>query len=53
VRELEALLRRSGPGVGEILDVLGDAVTIRDRDTMVQSRVPIEELVDVVRDRVG
>ena len=30
--DLEALLRRSGPGFGEILDVLGDAVTIRDRD---------------------
>jgi glycyl-tRNA synthetase len=28
-----------------------NAVTIRDRDTMVQSRVPIEELVDVVRER--
>jgi glycyl-tRNA synthetase len=30
-----------------------NAVTIRDRDTMEQSRVPIEELVDVVRERVG
>ena len=29
------------------------AVTIRDRDTMTQSRVPIDELVDVVRERVG
>ncbi|HEV7808808.1 MAG TPA: SpoIIE family protein phosphatase [Solirubrobacteraceae bacterium] len=29
--DLEALLRRSGPGFGEILDVLGEAVTIRDR----------------------
>jgi glycyl-tRNA synthetase len=29
------------------------AVTIRERDTMQQSRVPIEELVDVVRERVG
>src|SRR6476646_1100822 len=35
-------------------DSLDDnAVTIRDRDTMEQSRVPIEELVDVVRERVG
>src|SRR3954462_13619431 len=34
-------------------DSLDDnAVTIRDRDTMEQSRVPIEELVDVVRDRL-
>jgi glycyl-tRNA synthetase len=29
------------------------SVTIRDRDTMEQSRVRIEELVDVVRERVG
>ncbi|MDX6682623.1 MAG: hypothetical protein QOG94_2662 [Solirubrobacteraceae bacterium] len=28
---MEALLRGSGPGFGEILDVLGEAVTIRDR----------------------
>jgi glycyl-tRNA synthetase len=30
-----------------------DAVTVRDRDTMAQSRVPIAELVDVVRDRLS
>ena len=30
-----------------------NAVTLRDRDTMDQSRVPIDELVDVVRERVG
>jgi glycyl-tRNA synthetase len=29
-----------------------NAVTVRDRDTMEQSRVPIDELVDVVRDRL-
>ena len=35
-------------------DSLDDnAVTIRDRDTMALSRVPIDELVDVVRERVG
>jgi PAS domain S-box-containing protein len=31
VGELEALLRSRGPGFGEILDALGEAVTIRDR----------------------
>jgi glycyl-tRNA synthetase len=30
-----------------------NGVTVRERDTMVQSRVPIAELVDVVRERVG
>ena len=30
-----------------------NAVTVRDRDTMDQSRVPIAELVDVVRDRLS
>ena len=28
-----------------------DAVTVRDRDTMEQVRVPIGDLVDVVRDK--
>ena len=30
-----------------------DAVTVRERDTMTQSRVPIAELVDAVRDRLS
>jgi PAS domain S-box-containing protein len=30
LRELEAQLRRTGPGFGQILDVLAEAVTIRD-----------------------
>jgi glycyl-tRNA synthetase len=30
-----------------------NAVTVRDRDTMSQSRVPIPELVDAVRDRLS
>lgn len=31
MRDLQALLNGRGPGVGEILDTLGEAVTIRDR----------------------
>jgi glycyl-tRNA synthetase len=35
-------------------DTLEDhCVTIRDRDTLAQVRIPIEELADHVRDRVG
>ncbi len=30
-----------------------NAVTIRDRDSMEQSRVRIEELVDVLREKLG
>ena len=35
-------------------DSLDDhAVTIRDRDTMTQERVPLDRLVDELRDRLG
>jgi glycyl-tRNA synthetase len=35
-------------------DTIDDrAVTVRDRDTMAQERVPIDKLVDVVRARLA
>ncbi len=33
--------------------LVDQAVTVRDRDTMEQTRVPIAELVDVIADRIG